>query len=53
MRAASGKSDNADLIGLTPETFLVAVGLRAFPAFMFVHLQTTFFLEIAHLFRWL
>lgn len=48
----SGKSNNADFVGLTPETLLVAVRLGAFPAFMFVHFQTTFFLEISHFVGW-
>lgn len=51
-RTTSGKSSNADSIGLTPKTLLMAVRLRAFPAFMLVHLQTTFFLEISHFVGW-
>lgn len=39
--------------GLAPDTLLVAVRLGAFPAFMFVHLKTTFFLEIAHDCEWM
>lgn len=42
------KGEKPETSDLAPDTLLMAVSLGAFPAFMLVHLKTTFFLEIAH-----
>lgn len=53
MRGNAEESTSEAPVALTPDTLLVAVRLGAFPAFMFVHLETTFFLQIAHNFWWM
>lgn len=52
-RGIAGKKEQTGISGLAPDTLLVAVRLGAFPAFVLVHLKTTFFLEIAHDCEWM